>query len=137
MSPKGSAQGVASLEAARIDVSKYEIRYLFFKHVVTAAAWVAGVALTLHGLQPIIIYGKAAEINAAANFIASLRPGSVIGYILFIVMFALYRIERSGKKRAIKEKAKWQKLAESQEPNRTSSHLTDTGETPNGRSGHE
>ena len=38
--------------------------------------------------------------------------------------------ERRGKKRAIKEKGKYQRLVESKDSYRSSSGLTDTGETP-------
>ncbi len=41
-----------------------------------------------------------------------------------------YIYERKGKKRAIREKSKLQKRLENNDPGRTSSHLTETGDTP-------
>lgn len=130
-------QGARATEASRAEIAKYEIRFAFFRHVITAIGWVVGVWIALAGLEPILIYGKAEEIHAFSKVVSALRPGSAIGYFLAAVMFSLYKIERRGKKRAIKEKSKWQKLAEQAEPNRTSSNLTETGDTPNGRRHHE
>lgn len=57
----------------------------------------------------------------------------VINAILFIVLFIIYvawKFERSGKKRAIEEKQKYQKIAESSDVYRSSSGLTIQGDTP-------
>jgi hypothetical protein len=45
-------------------------------------------------------------------------------------MTLAWKRERNQKKRAIREKSRYQKLVEGADPNRSSSGLTDTGETP-------
>jgi hypothetical protein len=134
---KMSAHASTSVESGRIEIAKYDIRFKFFRHIVTAIGWLIGFWLLLEGLPGILIQGKAEEIRALSSIISALRPGSMLGYLIAAVLFGLYRLERAGKKRAIKEKARLQKVVERSDPNRTSSNLTSTGGTPNGRSEHE
>ncbi len=57
----------------------------------------------------------------------------VILVVVVLLLLITWRIERNGKKRAIKEKQKYQKLAESSDLYRSSSCLTEQGDTPKER----
>jgi len=59
-----------------------------------------------------------------------LNFSNTTGYLLTGFTGIGWSIERRGKKRAIKEKGKYQNLAESKDSYRSSSGLTNTGETP-------
>lgn len=118
------------MELAHISARKFELSIKLVMHLATIAGWLTGIYFCIQGLTPLILAGKSDELNALSRLVEALRPGSTFGYILFLVTLFLYRVERHSKKRAIAEKAKWQKKAEANEPNRTSSNLTSTGDTP-------
>lgn len=59
-----------------------------------------------------------------------LLASTFIFLIIAIVLFISWRLERSGKKRAIEEKQKFQKIAENSDAYRSSSCLTTQGDTP-------
>ncbi|MFT3870459.1 MAG: hypothetical protein QM715_18575 [Nibricoccus sp.] len=70
------------------------------------------------------------SINALSNFVEKFKLGTIFGYALAGLCGAGYWYERKGKKRAIQEKAHYQKIAEKNDPDRPSSGLTSTGQTP-------
>ena len=60
---------------------------------------------------------------------------ATLGIVSIIAVFSLvaWRFERKGKKRAIEEKQKFQKIAEYSDAYRSSSCLTEQGDTPKER----
>lgn len=109
-----------------------DVRFRFWGKVAKYLAVVLSIYIIMDGLKPILVPGAENEIKALSYLVSAIPIGSYLGYILFLFVSLLYFKERTGKKRAIKEKARLQKLLEHNEPNRTSSNLTETGDTPKG-----
>ena len=86
--------------------------------------------LLLNGIKEIIEGQSPEGIIAISKIISISNLGSVLGYIWGSGVTVLYFFERKGKKRAIKEKNKYQNLYEGKE--RTSSGLDEYGNTPRG-----
>lgn len=103
------------------------------KHALTLVCVAGCVWLIFEGLKPMIVNQSPLAIEALSKVIDKLKLGSVIGYIWGGLATAAFVTERKGKKRAIKEKNRQQTIAEKDDANRTSSGLTDTGETPSRR----
>lgn len=70
------------------------------------------------------------QIFALSAFAAKLKLSDIISWIISAVCMVGYFCERNGKKRAIKKISRLQKEVEKDDPNRTSSGLTITGDTP-------
>jgi hypothetical protein len=101
------------------------VRHLFSVIAVLIAIW-----LVFDGLHKVIGDKKPDSIVAIAKVIEAVHLGSILGYLWGAGATAAWYRERKGKKRAIVQKSRYQKKAEEGEPNRTSSKLTETGETP-------
>jgi hypothetical protein len=80
-------------------------------------------------LEP-FLNSNPASINAIASVIEKLNFSNWTGYLFGGGTSIAWSFERKGKKRAIKEKGKYQKMIESKDIYRSSSGLTNTGETP-------
>lgn len=100
------------------------------RHVVSAAAVLGALWLIFDGLHKVIGGQSADGIGAFAKVVEALNLGSIVGYIWGGGATAVWWRERKGKQRIIREKRKLQQMVEQQDPNRTSSGLTDTGATP-------
>jgi hypothetical protein len=118
------------LAEAQIEARKFDQKMALAKHTVTMGAGSGALWIIFDGLSRILFNQSATEIDAVARVLNVLNVGSLVGYVFGGGMFIAWRRERTGKKRAIREKSKYQKLAESGDPNRRSSGLTETGETP-------
>jgi len=64
------------------------------------------------------------------KMIDRLKLGSILGYFGWLLTTLIVFKERKGKRRAIREKKKYQAIAEEQDAYRSSSNLTDIGTTP-------
>ena len=104
-----------------IELIKYFIKYGSF----LVALW-----LIFEGLEKILVGQNADGITAIAKVVEALKIGSIIGYVFGLGATVSWNKERIGKIRAIKEKNKYQKIAEQSQPNRTSSGLNEDGSTP-------
>ncbi|UGA37810.1 hypothetical protein JOS77_28320 [Chromobacterium haemolyticum] len=87
--------------------------------------------LVLSGLEPLISGKSAQDLKALAEIVSAMQLHTIVGYALAAVTTTAWYYERSGKKRAIEMKSFYQQKLEGGEPNRSSSGLTPTGETPN------
>lgn len=119
------------LELAKIDSSnrRWEASFGFFRILAQVIGAVLSVRIIMDGLRD-IAQSNAASITALAKLAEAINIGNVTSYFLVGVMgIALWR-EKKGKKRAIREKSKLQKQVEEQDAYRTSSGLTETGDTP-------
>lgn len=120
-----------------VDIAKIRAGSAKFESVMATASYIIGRAATLgaiwlvfDGLNKIIADRDAATINAITKLVSALRLGSVLGYVAAILCSVGWYFERQGKKRAIREKSRYQSLVERNDPYHTSSGLTATGETP-------
>lgn len=115
---------------AQFGAQKFDSTIGLIRTIVLGGITLGGIWLLFDGLSKVIDGQSPDGISAFAKVINALQLGSVVGYIWGAGATAGWVMEHKGKKRAISEKSRFQKLAESGEPNRTSSGLTSTGETP-------
>lgn len=88
--------------------------------------FLASIYFLLKGLEPFIGQGE----SLIETIVDEGQLGKVVVGVIAIFMTGLYYRERKGKQRAIKAKSHFQKLAECNDPNRSSSGLTENGLTP-------
>ncbi len=111
--------------AAKFGSFMETVRHLSGRATTLAAIW-----MFFDGLNKVIAGRDAATIDAVSRLVAEMKLGSVMGYAIAAVCGAGWYFERKGKKRAIREKSRYQAMVEQDDPYRTSSGLTETGETP-------
>lgn len=119
------------VEMAQIEANKEKFvsSVRLIKHLITVLGAVTAIFLCMTGLENI---AKTApeSINALANFVDKLNISNIVLMVTTAGASAgWYRSER-GRKRAIKEKSKYQKMVEKDDVYRSSSGLMETGETP-------
>lgn len=85
--------------------------------------------IVMAGLKEIAL-SSPEGISALAKVVEAFKFGTVSAYMLAGGLSIAWVAERNGKKRAIQEKSRYQRLLESTDPHRSSSGLTDTGDTP-------
>lgn len=119
------------LELAKIDASnKRWVSGLGFAAIlIQVIGGVLAIYIVMDGFRD-IVHSNPDSISALAKLADAVNIGNITSYFLTgIAGFAWWR-ERKGKKRAIQEKSKLQKQVEEKDTYRTTSGLTDTGETP-------
>lgn len=97
--------------------------------MVTILGIVWALWIIIKGLEP-FLYSDPNIINAIAVVIEKINISNITGYIVATLTSCGWYLERRGKKRAIIEKGKYQKIAEQNDDFRSTSGLTETGETP-------
>ena len=70
------------------------------------------------------------QIGALAKVVEAIHVNEWLSWCMAAVCGSGWYLERRGKKRAIKEKGRLQKIVEANDPDRTTCGLTETGETP-------
>lgn len=120
------------LEYAKAQFSAKQTGEIFttLRHLISVLAVLAAIWLVFDGLQKVIGDKNPDGIAAIAKVVEAVNLGSILGYLWGAGATAAWWRERKGKKRAIAQKSKYQKTAEEGDPNRSSSKLTETGETP-------
>lgn len=120
------------LEYARItnQASNFREVLQLIKYGIGCITFAASLWLIFEGLSKVIGDQTPDGITALAKVIEALKIGSILGYVFGAGALIAWRRERTGKKRAIREKSRYQKLAERTDVNRTSSGLNETGDTP-------
>lgn len=118
------------IEKHRISARKLHLVLNFLSKLAFYATVVAGTWIIFWGFRPLFLANKPEVITAFANLVDKLGMATIMGYVWAGTATALYVAERRSKKRAIRLKSSLQHQIESGEPNRTSSGLTSTGETP-------
>jgi len=83
------------------------------------------------GLKPFLT-ASPDVIDAMARVIEKLNFSNTTGYMLSGGMGIGWYAERKGKKRAIRKKGEFQKMIEKDDKYRSSSGLTEFGDTPRG-----
>lgn len=127
--PKKLNKWEFELEKLKLQNKRLEFIFSLIKFCVMCLTVLVSLFLVFWGLRP-FIGQKASEINAFTKFIGALNIGNWISYLISAAVGAAWIYERNGKKRAIKQKAHYQEIAEATESERSSSGLTKTGDTP-------
>lgn len=118
------------IEQKRLEVQKLHLVLTFLSKAVFYATVLAGTWVLFWGIRPLFSATRPDVINAFAGLVEKLQIGTILGYIWAGTATALYVAERRSKKRAIHQKSALQHELENGDPNRTSSGLTATGDTP-------
>lgn len=120
------------VEYARIreGASNFRESLQLIKHALGCATFAVSIWLIFEGLTKVIGHQDADGITAFAKVIEALELGSILGYLFGGAATVAWRRERKAKKRAIREKSRYQKQVEKADANRTTSGLNETGDTP-------
>lgn len=120
------------LEIAKIysSTEKFHVIFDTVKHLMTLSAVLGAIYFIFFGLKPFLTASPDAII-AIAEVIDKLNFSNVTAYFVTGSASVGWYIERKGKKRAIIEKSKYQKMVEQRDEYRSSSGLTNDGQTPN------
>lgn len=99
------------------------------KHFATLGFAVWALNIIFEGLTPFI--GQNPEsIAAFAVLVEAINPSNITGYIIGGIATVGWRLERTGRKRAIRLKDEYQQKVEGGDAYRSSSGLTKNGDTP-------
>lgn len=118
---------------ATISASKFEAVFGVIKHFLTLSAALGALYIIFEGLAPFIGQNPEA-ILAFAKLMEAVNPSNVTSYFIATILGVGWYGERSGRLRAIKQKSALQKENESGDAYRSTSGLTETGQTPEGDS---
>lgn len=113
----------------RLRVRLTEMKIGLVRYVILCFTILGAIAVMFWGLHP-FIGQDATVITAFGRLISALNIGNWLSYLISAVLYIAWWNERSGKKRAIQQKAHFQDIVEHDEPNRSSSGLSPTGDTP-------
>jgi hypothetical protein len=117
------------LKLAEIGVQKLQIWLSIPRLVFICLTLLGSIYLIFEGLKPVISQ-NADAITAFAKVIEALNLGTILSWSISGLASVGYVIERKGKQRAIREKARYQKEAESLDGYRSSSGMNETGTSP-------
>lgn len=110
-------------------IERFRIWVGLIKWTLSAGAILFALHIIFQGIKPFI--GQNPKlVTALAGLIEKLNFGNMTGYLLGAGAGAAWYWERCGKRRAIREKGRLQKIVEQNDPYRPSSGLTSTGGTP-------
>lgn len=98
------------------------VSVLIFSYAATVAVF--------QGLKEIAQVANAEQISALSKIIEMFKLADIVHYVVDLALGLAYYVQRRNCKKAIEEKAKLEDQLQGGEPNRTSSNLTPTGETP-------
>lgn len=99
------------------------------KHLATLIAAILALQIIFDGFKPLI--GQNPEAIAAfAKLVSAINPSNITGYFLAGVCAVGWKTERTGKQRAIRQKADLQEKIEASDKYRSSSGLDEAGQTP-------
>lgn len=118
------------LHLAELEARKFSEKIGLAKHIAALFSGVASVWVIFDGLHRILFGQGANEISAFARVIEAINGGTWIVGAYGVGMTIAWRRERSGKKRAIREKSRYQKMTERNDAYRSGSGLNETGDTP-------
>lgn len=122
-------QTVDSHSAYAYKTTLIEQIFCTIRSFIGAVMWIV-IAYIGFGAFKSIAFHSAGQIGALAKLTDSLKLHYVVPWLCVVFTGTAWKYERTGKKRAIREKSKYQKIVEADDPQRTSSGLTDTGDTP-------
>lgn len=117
-------------EKANLKARQFDQIISLIKHVISVSGTVFALWILVSGLQSIISGQSPESIKAISELVHAFPISDILGYAWGAGMTGIWMVERRQKKRAIKKKGEYQAAAERGEVNRTSSNLTETGDTP-------
>ena len=114
-----------------LHIKFYIIKRIFdlLATLVRAAGAIIIVYIFMEGLKSIAAQSPD-SVAAIAKVIEALKLNEWLPWVVSAILGTATYFERRGKKRAIKEKGRLQKIVEGKDPNRTSCGLTEFGDTP-------
>lgn len=116
-------------DAFNLGIMKIRGYFALFSLIVRTIGMIAIVWLIVDGLKNIAASAPD-QIGALAKVIEALKLSEIIPWCVSCICGSCWFFERKGKKRAIREKSRLQKLVEADDPDRTTCGLTETGDTP-------
>lgn len=119
-----------TLELKKASLQQFQVWVDLFKHALSIGCVLGVVWIIFSAVKDMTVGQDASSIAALAKIVEALNLGSILGYCWGLGATGLWLRERKGKKRAIRWKSQLQDKLEDGEPNRSSSQLTDTGDTP-------
>lgn len=122
---------IVEIEKIRASTDKFYAVCDSIKHFVKIGGVVLSFYIIFKGLEP-FLSSKPEVISAMGKIIEKINFSNITSYLVGSVGYTGWYLERKGKKRAIKQKGKYQKIAERNDEYRSSSGLTKSGDTPKG-----
>lgn len=119
-----------AFEQAKLSMRRFELVVGLLSHVTVIGGIGLCVWLVFEGLRPLVQGQSPEAISALAKVVQALELGSMAGYAWGVIASGAWWLERRGKQRAISAKSRYQRIAEANDPERTSSGLTEVGATP-------
>lgn len=117
---------------ATIAGKKFSIVAQTIRHLSSVGGILFAIWLIFEGLAKVLVGQDADGIAAFARLFEALGLGTILLTMWGGMATVAWWRERSGKQRIIAQKSKLQRQIEADEPNRSSSGLTETGGTPEG-----
>jgi len=119
----------AEIEKIRASTERWKASLQLASTIVGYTAAVVALWIIMDSLQSFFTHDTEV-IVAMTNLIDKINISNITGYFLAALATIAWRIERNGKKRAIEEKGKYQRLVEKKDASRSSSGLDATGDNP-------
>jgi len=117
------------LEKIKSSTEKFNTVFGAVKHLLSIVGVILSFKVIFSGIEPFLA-SNPEVIKSMAIIIEKINFSNITGYILTCGTSAAWYIERKGKKRAIEEKGKYQQQVEKNDEYRSSSGLTEIGDTP-------
>jgi hypothetical protein len=135
MAKKSEEELKLKVELKRIEVSasvkKFGQICTTIKYIFGVICVLGSIAIIMYGIQP--FSGSNPEsLNAIAHIIKNINFLNSSSYVMAFMFGGGWYFERRGKKRAIAKKGEYQKKVEQNDLYRSSSCLTESGDTPEG-----
>lgn len=122
---------IVELEKIKSSTDKFNTVFNTINHFIKYGCIVFCFHVIFEGLKP-FLSSSPEVINAMAKVIESINFSNITSYLISGALGVGWYYERRGKKRAINQKGKYQKMAERNDEYRSSSGLTKSGDTPKG-----
>lgn len=116
------------VELAKINATREKAAATFsvIGVLIRVTGGVLAIKFIMDGLERIVL-SKPESIEALAKVVEAINTENILSYFLVVGTGIAWKLERNGKKRAIKKIADMRKKYE---PNEPSSGLTETGDSP-------
>lgn len=117
------------IEEYRASTTRFRYVCGIIKHFITIGGVLGALYIIFEGLKP-FLKSDPQVLMVMVQILDKLNIYNITGYIVAAGASTGWALERKGKKRAIKEKGRYQALAESLDAYRSTSGLTSSGDTP-------
>ncbi len=117
------------IEKIKSSTEKFNAIIGVIKHFLSICGVILSFKIMFAGLQP-FLSSNPEVIKSIAVVIEKINFSNITSYLIACGTTTAWFVERKGKKRAIEEKGKYQAIAEKNDAYRSTSGLTETGDTP-------